>query len=757
MNQSICPKEQLHLLMNDQLEPKEATQVLDHLNGCTSCQEELQSISAEETWWNRAKRCLVHAETDAEGRLPDSSPTSCSIDTLLFHGDTVGGESDPSHGVLDLLDPPMHPEMLGQLDEFEIEKKIGQGGMGIVFRGFDRSLNRPVAIKIMAPHLGINDVARQRFEREAKAAAAVVHPNVVPIYRVSTADKKRPYIAMALADGASLQEHVAENGPMDVKDIVRVGIQIAGGLSEAHKQGLIHRDIKPANVLFEKDVSRILITDFGLARAADDVMMTQSGCLAGTPSYMSPEQVTGKKLDARSDLFSLGSVLYFLATGREPFRAEGTFAVINRVAQATPKSPRSINIDIPEVLNRIIERLLEKDSDDRIESAAKLEEILTQVLAYLQEPTQHQLPEVKATISERRITRRRIAIGALVAAALAACLLPLSGFWGPNSPSPNLDHANRIPNQSGQVPPAVPQAQDEGEQNGNPQTKQNESETNVSNGEVPLEQQNDEAEGDQGKSDVEEEPIDARTARLIEKTLEGLKSNCRSQSNLRLSEIQNYLELPDSAILKARVLIKGVVDKSVRRLEDRVTLDLTSYSEDHRLAEVATFAVNGEIYWFEPTKNEGEDKPAQADVEIFANLVNNSLVVEHGMGRRVYSLGMRSNRVERMDFWGAGLKNLDQEDIRRYEQFEKERSHKATVRGLMIVITHKLNLNPDQAKQFEALIEDKVFGARGSLNSIFDQLINNQEVLKLEPEFLNKTQLAKWRLMKSSEQNIIWD
>ena len=133
-----------------------------------------------------------------------------------------------------------------------------------MFRGFDRSLNRPVAIKVMAPHLAANPSAGQRFEREARAAAAVVHPNVVPIYRVSTQQKERPYIAMALADGLSLQEHVNQYGPFEVKEVVRIAIQIASGLAEAHKQGVIHRDIKPANVLLEKDVSRIMITDFGI-------------------------------------------------------------------------------------------------------------------------------------------------------------------------------------------------------------------------------------------------------------------------------------------------------------------------------------------------------------------------------------------------------------------------------------------------------------------------------------------------------------
>ena len=366
----------------------------------------------------------------------------CSIDTMLDDG-AASNHVDSSQVVLDELDSPSHPELLGRIDEFEIEEKIGQGGMGIVFRGFDRSLNRPVAIKVMSPHLGSNSVARKRFEREARAAAAVVHLNVVPVYRVSTTRKGHPYIAMALADGLSLQQHVTKYGPFDIKDVVRIGMQIASGLGEAHKQGLIHRDIKPANVLMEKDVSRVLITDFGLARAADDVMMTQSGCLAGTPSYMSPEQVIGNELDDRSDLFSLGSLLYFISTGREPFRAESAFAVINKVTNDTPKSPRSINVDIPEILNRVIERLLEKEPKNRIESAAKLEELLTQILAHLQEPKQHVMPGVRATTKERRRVHRRIRLSAAFAGIVLIGFLVWSGFFNPTPVNPAREHEHR--------------------------------------------------------------------------------------------------------------------------------------------------------------------------------------------------------------------------------------------------------------------------------------------------------------------------
>ncbi len=429
MTNTKCPSNRLSQLVGNELSPQDSAEVIEHLESCPRCQEKLESISADETWWEKAREGLSELDVDEQYRIPESETNSCSIDTLLLGGESTGYEIS-SETISAMLGPPGHPEMLGQIDEFEIEEKIGQGGMGVVFRGFDRSLNRPVAIKVMSPHLAANPVAGQRFEREARAAAAVVHPNVVPIYRVSTEKKGRPYIAMALADGLSLQEHVNRYGPFDVKDVMRISIQIASGLAEAHKQGVIHRDIKPANVLMEKDVSRIMITDFGLARAADDVMMTQSGCLAGTPSYMSPEQVMGGELDHRSDLFSLGSLMYFIATGREPFQAENAFATINKVTSVSPKPARHINIDIPEILNRIIERLLEKKPENRIESAAKLEQVLTQVLAHQQKPKQHTLPEVRATTFERQRTAKRVGGWLAFAAILMVVFLFWSGVFG---------------------------------------------------------------------------------------------------------------------------------------------------------------------------------------------------------------------------------------------------------------------------------------------------------------------------------------
>ncbi len=376
----------------------------DHLSSCESCRQEIESMAADDGFWKKASVLLGETADLKSGEAtaldgPQSSvliQLDPRIERPEFHHVDQNSPSDElivSHvDERSLLDPPLHPEMLGRIDGFSVEQVIGRGGMGIVYKGFDANLNRPVAIKFLSPHMAAHGVARMRFIRESRAAAAVVHPNVVPIFSVNTSSV-RPYLVMAFVPGPSLQKHVQDHGPLPAEDIVRIGQQIARGLAAAHQQGLVHRDIKPANIMLQNDVSRVLITDFGLARAADDAGLTQTGWLAGTPHYMSPEQVKGERVDDRSDLFSLGSVMYFMATGREPFRGDNTFAVLQKIGGTDPATPRSINSDVPQCLNDFICRLLSKNPDDRFGSADSVQGALTDYLAYLQNPTQCQRPK----------------------------------------------------------------------------------------------------------------------------------------------------------------------------------------------------------------------------------------------------------------------------------------------------------------------------------------------------------------------------
>lgn len=297
---------------------------------------------------------------------------------------------EPQQMPLDFLMPSDNPDLLGTLGEYDILEVIGQGGMGIVFRASDAKLNRVVAIKVMSPLLAANPNARKRFLREAQAAAAISHPHVVTIHAVD--EQKLPYLVMECVHGQSLQEKLNKVGSLEITEILRIGKQIAEGLAAAHKQGLIHRDIKPANVLLENGVERVKITDFGLARAVDDVTITKTGEVSGTPQYMSPEQAIGSRVDQRSDLFSLGAVLYAMCTGRSPFRASNLAAVVRRVCDDVPRPIEETNAEIPYWLIEIINQLLEKDPDARIQTAEELAEKLSNNLANTQQQVQQPKP-----------------------------------------------------------------------------------------------------------------------------------------------------------------------------------------------------------------------------------------------------------------------------------------------------------------------------------------------------------------------------
>ena len=195
------------------------------------------------------------------------------------------------------LEPSDDPNVLGQLGGYDILAIVGRGGTGVVMKGYDRQLKRCVAIKVLAPHFAQSALAKKRFAREAQAAAAVVHPHVIAIHQVQPAGRL-PFLVMPLVAGESLAQRLAAKGRLELIEVLRIGMQAAAGLSAAHEQGLVHRDVKPANILLETGIERAVLTDFGLARAADDVALTRWGMIAGTPQYMSPEQARGEALDA---------------------------------------------------------------------------------------------------------------------------------------------------------------------------------------------------------------------------------------------------------------------------------------------------------------------------------------------------------------------------------------------------------------------------------------------------------------------------
>lgn len=283
------------------------------------------------------------------------------------------------------LSPGTRTGSLGRIGHYEVLNIVGRGAFGIVFRALDESLLRVVAVKVLPPQLAASSHPRRRFLREARSSARVRHTNIVQVYAVE--EQPLPYLVMEFIPGETLQQRLDRLGPLAGVEVAEIGRQVAEGLAEAHAAGLIHRDIKPGNIMIETDKTlRVKITDFGLARVADDASLTQSGMIAGTPMYMSPEQVAGEPLDPRADLFSLGSVLYTLCTGQPPFRAKSTIAALKRVADETPRPISEIVPEVPGWLCDIIERLHAKRPDDRIANAKELAELLERGLIESRNP-----------------------------------------------------------------------------------------------------------------------------------------------------------------------------------------------------------------------------------------------------------------------------------------------------------------------------------------------------------------------------------
>lgn len=428
---SPCDDNRLRILIDGDENSSAYVDAALHVEACSGCQNRLPKLAANDTDWIAARKMLSTQDMDLQLEQ-ELAERSWSVASPL-----QPQKSWTNAMARHLLSKPSHPEMLGRLGRYEIERLIGSGGMGVVFKGFDSELNRPVAIKVLAPHLAGNGAARKRFAREAKAAAAVVHEHVIAIHNVES-EAETPFLVMPFIAGESLQSRIDRQGPLELREVLRIAHQTAAGLAAAHKQGLVHRDVKPSNIMLEQGVERALLTDFGLARASDDASLTQSGHLPGTPHYMAPEQARGENADQRSDLFSLGSTMYAMCTGRLPFRAETSYGVLRRITDDEPTSIVEINTDMPQWLAAIVGKLMSKVSTQRFASADEVSTLLEECLAHVQQPSVVRLPEELVIPPKRkRIFRKSILLVGLgmafcaVAIAIGIITAPpdISGDW----------------------------------------------------------------------------------------------------------------------------------------------------------------------------------------------------------------------------------------------------------------------------------------------------------------------------------------
>ncbi len=372
--------------------------LLAHLERCPACARKLQALGEPDALVSLI--CQGRASRDEAG----GGPVARLITSLskLRPGDTSAAQRDetpppvnaavpggataayqlPAEEAYDFLAPPQAPDEIGRLGPYRVLEVLGAGGMGVVFRAEDPHLGRLIALKVMRPALAASAGARQRFLREARAAAALKHDHVVTIHQVGE-DRGVPFLAMEFLEGEPLDARLEREGKLPVAEVVRIGREIALGLAAAHKRELMHRDIKPANIWLEGEPGasatggRVKILDFGLARASGDgAPLTHQGEILGTPAYMAPEQARGKLLGGRCDLFSLGCVLYRMVAGRPAFCGTDVISTLMAVATEEPPPPRQLDAAVPPALSDLIMRLLAKEPGDRPASARAVAEAL---------------------------------------------------------------------------------------------------------------------------------------------------------------------------------------------------------------------------------------------------------------------------------------------------------------------------------------------------------------------------------------------
>jgi serine/threonine protein kinase len=404
---TACPERHvLEQFLLGQLSLHDTEQLAKHLESCSACTGLMLALRANDplldslrglaAGGDQAEPVVVERLITQLKALPSPSAETLSI---ASPGDT--GPPTPAAGLV----TPRLPPAEEQLGPYRILQILGGGGMGIVYLAEDSRLDRRVALKVMRPELASSSHGRERFLREAKTAAAVEHDHIVTVFEVNETSAGDLYLAMPYLQGESLEERLRHGAPLALSEVCRLGAEIASGLAAAHARGLIHRDIKPSNIWLEDKgqgseargqgaVSsgqatssltrdpwpltpvRVKILDFGLARPVEGSDLSLPGSMLGTPAYMAPEQARGENVDARSDLFSLGCVLYRMATGQAAFRGDNALALVHAIQHHEPTPPRTLRPDIPPVLEQLIVRLLRKDRAARPATATEVAQAL---------------------------------------------------------------------------------------------------------------------------------------------------------------------------------------------------------------------------------------------------------------------------------------------------------------------------------------------------------------------------------------------
>ncbi len=403
-----CPDpDLLRRLFRGEVADEQVDSLAGHLDHCPACADAIRQLPAPDTLAEKMHATAIESLPAELRRVMDRLRRP-----VAKNDDTVSPDMG-APGELGFLAAPQAEDEIGRLAHYRVLKLLGKGGMGAVYLAHDPQLDRQVALKVMLPAAASKPAARERFLREARLAARIEHDHIVPIHQVGQ-HEGLPYLAMPVLKGCSLGDLLQQRGQLSFAQVVRLVRQIAAGLAAAHEQGLVHRDIKPANLWIDPSQGgRIKFLDFGLARLEkDDTGLTQSGIILGTPAYMSPEQARGEKIDARTDLWSLGVILFEMTTGVRPFTAPTTMGILTSIALDQPVMPT----DVHPALANLTMRLLEKDPSMELHNP----------FAGLNQPSQTDslAAPVAATTPRKQPPRRRV----LVAVAAAFLFLIAGGF-----------------------------------------------------------------------------------------------------------------------------------------------------------------------------------------------------------------------------------------------------------------------------------------------------------------------------------------
>jgi serine/threonine protein kinase/Tfp pilus assembly protein PilF len=338
------------------------------------------------------------------------------------------GLNDVSSSLTKTIEAPKEELTTGSVfaGRYQIIEELGRGGMGRVYRVLDKKLNEEVALKLIKPEISLDKKTVQRFSNELKIARKVVHKNVARMFDLNE-EKGAHYITMEYVRGEDLKKLIRKIGRLSPAQVLPIARQVCEGLSEAHREGIVHRDLKPQNIMVnEEGDARIM--DFGIARSVERKGITGAGVMIGTPEYMSPEQVEGKDVDQRSDIYSLGVILYEMVTGQVPFEGDTIFAVGVKHKSEEPQNPKEINPQIPEDLSRVILRCLEKNRENRYQSAGELRSELTSIEKGI--PTTERKPPVKKPMTSKEITVTITAKKLLIpGAVVVACVILAVVLW----------------------------------------------------------------------------------------------------------------------------------------------------------------------------------------------------------------------------------------------------------------------------------------------------------------------------------------